>query len=328
VVQRNPYSFSVYPNQFQFGMCFDGSGTPHHYLFDTTVLTEVPAGATAPELIADYRADECPYYLATTSGDPDVDFGEAPLVPPGMEGAPAPANNPDAPTGDTSGAAAPGTAAPGTAAPSGGNALPPAGAVVGTAFAGLGPGVPGELATVSAGLDGQDTLLLVVRNGTSAAVENVRVTATAGSGAATSVGSTQLTAPYVVEPGSVALVQVFFPEGGLTEATEFTIDMTSDPAGTTPPQDRFETDLEIQQIRLDNEGANLSVANPYAFAIGPNQFLYLMCFDETGLPDHLAFDTEVLSTIPAGGTASIHLADPRVETCPVFLAAVTGEPER
>jgi hypothetical protein len=318
VVQRNPYSFSVYPNQFQFGMCFDGNGRPHHYLFDTTVVTEVPAGATAPELIADYRADECPFYLATTSGDPDVDFGEAPLLPPGMEGTAAPSPNPDAPTGET----------PEAAAASSGEGLPPTGAVVGTAFSGLGSGVPGELATVAAGLDGPDTLLLVIRNDTGAAVENVAVTATAGSGAATSAGSSLLTAPYVVEPGSVALTQIFFPNGGLTEQTEFTIDITSDPAGTTPPEDRFETDLEIQQIRLDNEGANLSVANPYSFTIGPNQFLYLMCFDNTGLPDHLAFDTEVLSEIPAGGTATIHLADARIETCPVFLAAVTGEPER
>lgn len=318
VVMRNPYDFSVTPNQYQWGMCFDGTGTPHHHLFDTTVVTELPAGATAPELIADYRAEFCPYYLATTAGDPDVDFGEAPLLPPGMEGAAASPTGPDAPSGET-------TTAP-QVGEGPGQALAPAGAVVGTAFGGLGPGVPGDLSAVAAGLDGADTLLLVIGNDTGAAVENVAVSATAGSGVNESTGSSQLVAPYVVEPGSVALVQVFFPNGGLTEQSELTIEITSDPVGTTPPEDRFETDLEIVQIRLDDLGANLSVRNPYPFVISPNQYLYLMCFDEASLPDHLAFDTEVLSDIPAGGTVSLHLADPRIETCPVFLAAVTGEP--
>lgn len=312
VVQRNPYPFSVTPNQYQYAMCFDATGTPHHYLFDTTVVTEVPAGATAPELIADFRAELCPYYLVTTAGDPDVDFGEAPVVPPGTEPA---AALPDAPAATTE-----------TTAPLLGGDVVRAGAVAGTAFSALGPGVPGELAAVAAGLDGADTLLLVVQNDTAAAVENVQVTVSAQVGVATTVGSTMLVAPYEVVPGGIALVQVFFPDGGLSEQAELTVDITSDPAGTTPPQARFETDLVIEQIGLDELGANVQLRNPYQFASGPNQYLYLMCFDETGSPDHLAFDTEVLSDIPAGGSTALQLADPRIETCAVFLAAVTGEP--
>jgi hypothetical protein len=60
--------------------------------------------------------------------------------------------------------------------------------------------------------------------------------------------------------------------------------------------------------------------------IGPNQYLYMMCFNQAGIPDHLAFDTEVLSDIPAGAATTLQLADSRVETCSQFLAAVTGEP--
>lgn len=307
VVQRNPYPFAITPNQYQYAMCFDATGTPHHYLFDTTVLTTVPPGATAPELIADYRAADCPFFLATTAGDPDVDVGVAPFLPPGT--APAP---------DARGA----TTAPGVPAPT------LAEAVSGTAFDALGPGVPGELAAVAAGLDGADTVLLVVRNDTGAAVENVQVAVSAQVGAATSVGSTIHVAPYEVAAGGVALVQVFFSTGGLTEQSDFTVDITSDPLGTTPPQARFATDLLIEQSSLNELGAVVSLRNPYPFVIGPNQYLYLMCFDETGTPNHFAFDTEILNDIPAGGATTLQLADSRIDACVRYLVAVTGEPAR
>jgi hypothetical protein len=313
VVQRNPYPFTIGPNQYQWAMCFDAAGTPHHYVFDTTVVTDVPAGATAPELIADYRADQCPFYLATTAGDPAVDFGVAPLVPP--------VAGPDAPAAPAAPAPAPG-AAPASGAPT------RRGAVAGTAFDALGPGVPGELAAVAAGFDGADTLLLVIQNDTGAPVENIQVEVNAQLGAGTAVGSTVHVAPYEVPAGSVALAQVFFTDGGLTEQTEFAVDITSDPAGTTPPQARFATDLVIDQIAFDASGANVRLRSPYPFVIGPNQYLYLMCFNAAGTPDHLAFDTEILSDIPAGGAKAVQLADPRIDTCATYLVAATGEPSR
>lgn len=200
------------------------------------------------------------------------------------------------------------------------------GTLVGNAFEFLGAGDPGALSAVAAGLEDDTTLLLVARNNTAETVENVEANVTAFRGDLNlGRGTTMLTAPYVVEPGGVALIQVFFTDGGIAADDVFDLVFTSEAPGTTDPVIRGAA-LLVERVTPGALGLNVVQRNPYPFAIEPNQYQYAMCFDVTGTPHHYIFDTTVLTAVPPGAAAPELIADYRAEQCPYYLVTTAGDP--
>lgn len=174
-------------------------------------------------------------------------------------------------------------------------------------------GEPGEVSVVQIGAFDDTsfggTLPFAFRNNTSAAIAHVDWTATARvDSSIVATGSSQGTAPSIVQPGEVGLAYIFFEEASaIAGDTEFEFQASTSPAEPTPyntaPMTVTEASLINESIvgGADNKTGE-STTGPYSVSV--------YCFDGGTIAGHTSgFTEQDTIAVDATGTFTVGLYD-------------------
>ncbi|WP_425839887.1 hypothetical protein [Microbacterium sp. PA5] len=195
----------------------------------------------------------------------------------------------------------------------------------GTATPTFEAGEPGEVSVVQVGtIDDTGfggTLPFAFRNNTAEAIAHVDWSATArADGSIVATGSSQGTAPSIVQPGEVGLAYIYFEEASaIEEGTEFEFEASTSPADPTPyntaPMTVTEATLVNDSIvgGADNKTGE-STTGPYSVSV--------YCFDGDTLVGHTTgFTEQDTIAVDATGTFTVSLYDMK---CSTFAVGVSG----
>jgi hypothetical protein len=193
----------------------------------------------------------------------------------------------------------------------------------------LDPVPAGEVGVVAASAPVDGRIAVVVQNGTTRAVRNVRVTAlaTRADGGRATRAVTRDVMPSTLGPGEIALGVVEFRRRDVRAGSVMTFEATSGRAPST--DDPAVLDVGSFELSAPLEGKvaqtlDLTVSNPGSRTVNGPIALRVMCFNEAGRPA-LAVDGAVKTAkLRAGGNAR---ATVRMrELCPSYLVAAQGKP--
>ena len=195
----------------------------------------------------------------------------------------------------------------------------------GTATPTFEAGEPGEVSVVQIGtIDDTGfggTLPFAFRNNTSEAIAHVDWSATARiDGSIVATGSSQGTAPSIVQPGEVGLAYIYFEEASaIAEGTEFEFQASTSPADPTPYNTARMTVTEASLVKdsivggADNKTGK-PTTGPYSVSV--------YCFDGDTIVGHTTgFTEQDTIAVDAAGTFTVSLYD--VE-CSTFAVGVSG----
>jgi hypothetical protein len=186
----------------------------------------------------------------------------------------------------------------------------------------LGAGTPGAVSVVAQSAPNEGRVAIIVRNDTSAPVNNVRVDATAtrpDGGSVTSAHTASLL-PATLAPGAYGLAVLDFRKQGvqIDSQVSFTVRHTAAPSGTDPKL------LEVGQLTRSapKSGAvaqtlTFTVANPTHHTLRGPLRATVMCFNEAGKPVNLTTARVRTKDLAAGKDATVHVD--LAELCPTAL---------
>ena len=174
---------------------------------------------------------------------------------------------------------------------------------------------------VGAKLVDQSVLLFAFRNNTDAAIAHVDFTATARSGGSiVGSGSSQGTAPSVVQSGEVGLAYIYFDNiASIPDDAEYEFQVNTMPADTSPYNTAA---LRVQEANLVGESIVGGALNDTgANTVGPFS-VSIFCFDGDQMSDHMLGYSDQQD---AADGVSVSFSEALYgRSCPNFALGVSG----
>ncbi|MEX2100064.1 MAG: hypothetical protein WEB19_01495 [Acidimicrobiia bacterium] len=191
----------------------------------------------------------------------------------------------------------------------------------------LPPSLPDKVAVVAHGAPVAGHVAIIVHNGTTRMVDDIRVTATATrpDGGLAVRAKTTLVEPPTLAPDGLAIAELVFPARGLTSETAFEFKVTNDSAKSRTTRGR----LEVHDATLSRpvegpvpQSLVVTLANPANKPVRSPIRITVMCFGEARNPAVVATATLKKTRLPVGATmpATVNLR----ELCPSYLVGAHG----
>lgn len=194
-------------------------------------------------------------------------------------------------------------------------------APVGNVTPTLTPVPAGKVAVVASSAAVDNNIAVIVQNGSTKPVRNVRIVgaATTPDGGAVTQGRTAVTVPAVLAPGAIALASLHFPRGLAPNATITYTVRTTRARTTADPGALTVGDLVLSAPLTGAVAEKLAVTvtNPSKRVVRGRIRIAVMCFDEAGKPSTATSTAMNPGRLRPG--ASTAASVPLTTLCPTYL---------
>lgn len=199
--------------------------------------------------------------------------------------------------------------------------------LVGNAEPALPSSLPAKVTVVSTGAPVGSDVAVLVRNGTSKPVRDVRLSgsATRADGTASVRARSSIVVPSVIAPGAVAVARVGFGKAQLAPDDKVEVKVRKSRTGGSPstPLTLRETALSRPMEGPVAQQLAVTLANERSRAVRARGLLGVTCFGEAGNPVLTVTSRVPEQRVEIGGTMTTAVDLP--ELCPSYLVGLSND---